>query len=61
MECKINEKPGAKDLRGIIKRLKKPYSDTWRNRIGALRLFYKIDEKRRIVSLIAASHRSRAY
>lgn len=45
----------------MIKRLKKPYSDTWRNRIGALRFFYKIDEKRRIVSLIPASHRSRAY
>ena len=44
-----------------IKRLKGPYSDIWRYRIGAWRFFYEIDEKRRIVSLIAASHRSRAY
>jgi mRNA interferase RelE/StbE len=44
-----------------IKRLKGSYSDLWRYRIGAWRFFYKIDEKRRIVSMIAASHRSSAY
>jgi mRNA-degrading endonuclease RelE of RelBE toxin-antitoxin system len=33
----------------------------WRYRIGAWRFFYKIDEKQRIVSMIAASHRSSAY
>jgi mRNA interferase RelE/StbE len=44
-----------------IKRLKGTYSDLWRYRIGAWRFFYKIDEKRRIVSMIAASHRSSAY
>lgn len=44
-----------------IKRLKGPYSDIWRYRIGAWRFFYKIDEKRRIVFMIAASHRSSAY
>jgi mRNA interferase RelE/StbE len=44
-----------------IKRLKGPHSDTWRYRIGAWRFFYKIDEKRRVVSMIAASHRSSAY
>jgi mRNA interferase RelE/StbE len=44
-----------------IKRLKGPYSDTWRYRIGAWRFFYKIDEKRRIVFMIAAAHRSSAY
>lgn len=44
-----------------IKRLKGPYADIWRYRIGAWRFFYKIDEKRRIVSMIAAAHRSRAY
>ena len=43
------------------KRLKGPYSDTYRYRIGAWRFFYTIDEKRRIVYMIAASHRSRAY
>jgi mRNA interferase RelE/StbE len=44
-----------------IKRLKGPYSDVWRYRIGAWRFFYKIDEKHRIVSMSAASHRSSAY
>ena len=44
-----------------IKRLKGPYSDLWRYRIGAWRFFYKIDEKRRIVAMLAASHRSSAY
>jgi len=44
-----------------IKRLKGPYSDTWRYRIGAWRFFYTIDEKQRIVFMIAASHRSSAY
>ena len=43
------------------KRLKGPYSDTYRYRIGAWRFFYTIDEKHRIVYMIAASHRSRAY
>lgn len=44
-----------------IKRLKGPYSDVWRYRIGAWRFFYSIDEKRRVVSMVAAEHRSRAY
>ncbi len=44
-----------------IKRLKGSYSDMWRYRIGAWRFFYTIDEERRIVSMIAASHRSNAY
>jgi mRNA interferase RelE/StbE len=44
-----------------IKRLKGKYSGIWRYRIGAWRFFYTIDEKRRIVSMIAASHRSSAY
>jgi mRNA interferase RelE/StbE len=44
-----------------IRRLKGAYSDTWRYRIGAWRFFYQVDQKRRIVSMIAASHRSSAY
>ena len=44
-----------------IKRLKGSHSDTWRYRIGSWRFFYKIDEKRRIVYMLAASHRSSAY
>jgi len=44
-----------------IKRLKGTYSDIWRYRIGAWRFFYKIDEKRRIVYMLAASHRGSAY
>jgi mRNA interferase RelE/StbE len=44
-----------------IKRLKGQYSDLWRYRIGAWRFFYRIDEKRRIVFMVAAAHRSSAY
>jgi len=44
-----------------IKRLKGACSDIWRYRIGAWRFFYRIDEKRRTVSMLAASHRSSAY
>jgi mRNA interferase RelE/StbE len=44
-----------------IKRLKGPYSDIWRYRIGAWRFFYKVDPAARIVSMIAAAHRSSAY
>jgi mRNA interferase RelE/StbE len=44
-----------------VKRLKGPHSETYRYRIGAWRFFYTIDEKHRIVYMIAASHRSRAY
>jgi mRNA interferase RelE/StbE len=44
-----------------IKRLKGTYSGMWRYRIGAWRFFYEIDESRRIVFMIAASHRSSAY
>jgi mRNA interferase RelE/StbE len=44
-----------------IKRLKGQYSDIWRYRIGAWRFFYKVDPTVRIVSMIAAAHRSRAY
>jgi len=44
-----------------IKRLKGPYSDIWRYRIGAWRFFYKVDQTARIVSMIAAAHRSSAY
>lgn len=35
--------------------------DTWRYRIGAWRFFYEIDEAEKIVFMLAASHRSRAY
>jgi len=44
-----------------IKRLKGAYSGIWRYRIGAWRFFYDVDEKRRIVSMLAASHRSSDY
>jgi mRNA interferase RelE/StbE len=44
-----------------IKRLKGQYSDIWRYRIGAWRFFYKVDPTARIVSMIAAAHRSRTY
>jgi len=55
-QLRLNPQAGAN-----IKRLKGPYSDIWRYRIGAWRFFYTIDDQRRIVSMTAASHRSRAY
>lgn len=44
-----------------IKKLNGFKPDTWRYRIGAWRFFYEIDEKEKIVFMLAASHRSRAY
>jgi mRNA interferase RelE/StbE len=47
-----------------IKKLKDFDPEIWRYRIGAWRLFYKIDEKEKIpflVYMLAASHRSSAY
>jgi mRNA interferase RelE/StbE len=44
-----------------IKKLKGFNPATWRYRIGAWRFFYEIDEKEKIIFMIAASHRSSAY
>jgi len=44
-----------------IKKLKGFDPETWRYRIGAWRFFYEIDEKEKIVFMLAASHRSSAY
>jgi len=44
-----------------IKRLKNWDPPTWRYRVGDWRLFYEIDEKQRIVFMIAADHRKEAY
>jgi len=44
-----------------IKKLKGFDPETWRYRIGAWRFFYEIDDKEKIVYMIAASHRSSAY
>ena len=44
-----------------IKKLKNYKPDTWRYRIGDYRFFYEIDEKRRLVLMIAAEHRGDAY
>jgi mRNA interferase RelE/StbE len=44
-----------------IKKLKGFQPETWRFRIGAWRFFYEIDEVEKIVSLLAAAHRSAAY
>lgn len=43
-----------------IKRLKNWDPPTWRYRIGNWRFFY-IDEKTKVLSMIAASHRKEAY
>jgi mRNA interferase RelE/StbE len=44
-----------------IKKLKGYKPDTWRYRIGNYRFFYEIDEKRKIVSMIAVEARSKSY
>jgi mRNA interferase RelE/StbE len=44
-----------------IKKLKAFEPETWRFRIGAWRFFYGIDDKEKIVYMVAASHRSSAY
>ena len=44
-----------------IKRLRNWDPPTWRYRIGAWRFFYEIDEKKGIVYMTAADHRSSAY
>ena len=44
-----------------IKKLKNYHPDTWRYRIGDYRFFYEIDEKKRLVIILAAENRSEAY
>ena len=44
-----------------IKKLKGYRPETWRYRIGGFRLFYEIDETRKIVFMIAADTRQRSY
>ena len=44
-----------------IKKLKGYRPETWRYRIGGFRLFYEIDDDRRIVFMIAADTRQRSY
>jgi mRNA interferase RelE/StbE len=44
-----------------IKKLKGFDPEPWRYRIGAWRFFYEIDDNKKIVCMLAASHRSSAY
>lgn len=44
-----------------IKRLQGYEPPTWRWRVGEWRFFYAINEVERIVSMLAAEHRGRAY
>ena len=44
-----------------IRKLHDYTPETWRYRIGAWRFFYEIDERKKIVFMIAASHRGSAY
>ena len=44
-----------------IKKLKGFDPETWRYRVGAWRFFYEIDEKEKIIYMLAASHRGSAY
>ena len=44
-----------------IKRLKNWEPATWRYRVGDWRFFYEIDDRQRLVFMIAADHRKEAY
>ena len=44
-----------------IKKLKNYKPDTWRYRIGNYRFFYEINEKERMVYMIAADSRKNSY
>ncbi len=44
-----------------IKKLKNYTPQTWRYRIGDYRFFYAIDDRRKIVFMIAIDHRGAAY
>lgn len=44
-----------------IKKLKNYSPDTWRYRISDFRFFYEIDDRNKIVTMIAADNREGAY
>jgi len=44
-----------------IKKLKGYKPETWRYRIGGFRLFYEIEDRRKIVFMIAADTRQKSY
>ena len=44
-----------------IKKLRDVTPETWRYRIGDYRFFYTIDERAKMVVMLAADHRGRAY
>ncbi|MDO8580860.1 MAG: type II toxin-antitoxin system RelE/ParE family toxin [Candidatus Omnitrophota bacterium] len=44
-----------------IKKLRHYKPETWRYRIGDYRFFYTIDDKKKIVFMIAADNRQNAY
>ncbi len=44
-----------------IKKLKGYAPETWRYRIGNYRFFYEIDDKKKIVFMIAAALRAKSY
>ena len=44
-----------------IKKLKGYSPETWRYRIGDYRFFYEVDDKRKIVFMIAAALRAKSY
>ena len=44
-----------------IKKLRDVIPETWRYRIGDYRFFYTVDERQRLVFMLTADHRGRAY
>ncbi len=44
-----------------VKKLQGYHPETWRYRIGRFRIFYGVDESRRIVNILTLDHRKVAY
>ena len=44
-----------------IKKLRDAMPETWRYRIGDYRFFYTVNERQRLVCMLAADHRGHAY
>jgi len=44
-----------------IKKLRNWEPPTWRYRIGSYRFFYEVDGEKKIVAMITAEHRGKAY
>ena len=44
-----------------IKKLKSYRPETWRHKLGGLRIFYEIDKNEKIISILTIDHRGNIY